>query len=120
MEKKYWKSLKEVQRAEHLQADELPADHQAKSMIDILADDDNSKSSSRRDFLKWCGISFFSATVLSACENPVKKAIPYLNQPEELIPGKASWYASTYLRGNDYCPVLVKNRDGRPIKIEGN
>lgn len=120
MEKKYWKSLNEVQRAEHLQADELPADHQAKSMMDILADDDNSKSSSRRDFLKWCGISFFSATVLSACENPVKKAIPYLNQPEELIPGKASWYASTYLRGNDYCPVLVKNRDGRPIKIEGN
>ncbi|MEE4176868.1 MAG: 4Fe-4S dicluster domain-containing protein [Bacteroides sp.] len=120
MEKKYWKSLHEVQPAGHLQTDDLRAEDQARSMMEILADDKNPQSSSRRDFLKWCGISFVSATVLSACENPVKKAIPYLNQPEELIPGKASYYASTYLHGNEYCPVLVKSRDGRPIKIEGN
>lgn len=70
--------------------------------------------------MKWCGISFVSASVLSACEMPVKKAIPYLNQPETIIPGHASWYASTWVRGNEYCPVLVRSRDGRPIKIEGN
>jgi anaerobic selenocysteine-containing dehydrogenase len=80
----------------------------------------NDKSTSRRDFLKWCGISFFSATVVSACENPVKKAIPYLHQPETLTPGKASWYASSFIDGNRYCSILVKSRDGRPIKIEGN
>jgi len=120
MEKKYWKSLNELQLSEQQQADLLPDEGQERSMVVILADDANNKSSSRRDFLKWCGISFVSATVLSACENPVKKAIPYLNQPEVLIPGKASWYASTYTHGNEYCPVLVKSRDGRPIKIEGN
>jgi len=102
------------------QADPLPDEGNSQSMFEILADKDNQTESSRRDFLKWCGISFVSATVLSACENPVKKAIPYLNQPETLIPGKASWYASTWMHGNEYCPVLVKSRDGRPIKIEGN
>ncbi len=120
MEKKYWKSLNELQITEQQQADLHAEDGQDRSMVEILADEANNKSSSRRDFLKWCGISFVSATVLSACENPVKKAIPYLNQPETLVPGKASYYASTYLNGNEYCPVLVKSRDGRPIKIEGN
>jgi molybdopterin-containing oxidoreductase family iron-sulfur binding subunit len=120
MEKKYWKSLNQLQLSAQQQADLLPDDNQERSMVEILADESNKKASSRRDFLKWCGISFVSATVLSACENPVKKAIPYLNQPETLIPGKASWYASTYAYGNEYCPVLVKSRDGRPIKIEGN
>jgi len=120
MEKKYWKSLNELQLTEQQQADLLAEGSQERSMVEILGDEANNKSSSRRDFLKWCGISFVSATVLSACENPVKKAIPYLNQPETLIPGKASYYASTYVNGNEYCPVLVKSRDGRPIKIEGN
>ncbi len=115
----YWKSLEELQQStspassgEDLTSTPTP--------IEILSNNENDKASSRRDFLKWCGISFFSATVLSACENPVKKAIPYLTQPEELTPGKAAWYATTYQHGNEYCPVVVKNRDGRPIKIEGN
>ena len=120
MEKKYWKSIGEVRPSDSQQADHKEEAGQGPSSIDLLAQKTDTMPASRRDFLKWCGISFVSATVLSACENPVKKAIPYLNQPEELIPGKASWYASTYLNGNEYCPVLVKSRDGRPIKIEGN
>jgi Fe-S-cluster-containing dehydrogenase component/anaerobic selenocysteine-containing dehydrogenase len=120
MKKKYWKSIQETQHPAGQQAATDGQEHQPASMMDVLASESNEKSSSRRDFLKWCGISFVSATVLAACENPVKKAIPYLNQPEVLTPGKASWYASTYIQGNEYCPVLVKSRDGRPIKIEGN
>jgi MoCo/4Fe-4S cofactor protein with predicted Tat translocation signal len=73
----------------------------------------------RRDFLKLVGFSVAAAT-LAACEAPVKKAIPYLNKPEEIEPGIANWYASTYVDGGDYCSVLVKTREGRPIKIEGN
>jgi MoCo/4Fe-4S cofactor protein with predicted Tat translocation signal len=115
MEKKYWQSLDETHPDYKPQQEEKET-----SMIEILANEANDNSSSRRDFLKWCGISFFSATVLSACENPVKKAIPYLNQPETLTPGLASWYASSFADGNRYCSVLVKSRDGRPIKIEGN
>ncbi|MCK4746325.1 MAG: hypothetical protein KAT15_04790, partial [Bacteroidales bacterium] len=43
-----------------------------------------------------------------------------LIKPEEVTPGKASYYASTFFDGTEYCSVLVKVRDGRPIKIEGN
>ncbi len=116
MKKEYWKTLEELEG----KSAQPPQERSSSTPMEILANDQNATSSSRRDFLKWCGISFVSATVLSACENPVKKAIPYLNQPEEVIPGKALWYASTYQQGNEYCPILVKNRDGRPIKIEGN
>jgi anaerobic selenocysteine-containing dehydrogenase len=57
---------------------------------------------------------------VASCEQPVRKAIPFLIQPEEIIPGKAVYYASTYYEGGEYCPIVVKVRDGRPIKIEGN
>ncbi len=77
-------------------------------------------SGSRRDFLKLFGFSVASAAVVSSCEKPVQKAIPYLIKPEEIIPGKANYYASTFFDGTEYCSVLVKVRDGRPIKIEGN
>jgi molybdopterin-containing oxidoreductase family iron-sulfur binding subunit len=77
-------------------------------------------SGSRRDFLKLFGFSVASAAVLSSCEKPVQKAIPYLIKPEETIPGKAAYYASSFYDGSEYCSVLVKVRDGRPIKIEGN
>lgn len=74
---------------------------------------------SRRDFLKMMG--FGVAAVSAACTRmPVKKAIPYLNKPEEIVPGKSYWYASTCSGCSASCGILVKNRDGRPIKIEGN
>ena len=65
------------------------------------------------------GFSVAAAT-LASCETPVQKAIPYLNKPEEVDPSIANFYASTYFTGSDYNAVLVKARDGRPIKLEGN
>ncbi|MBE0637292.1 MAG: Fe-S-cluster-containing hydrogenase [Bacteroidales bacterium] len=118
-EKKYWKSLDESGAIAE-QPTSIKDDHKS-DLLELLSGNHlDKKSASRRDFLKWCGISFASATIVTACENPVKKAIPYIVQPEELIPGKATWYASSYLYGNEYCSILVKTRDGRPIKIEGN
>ena len=73
----------------------------------------------RRDFLKLMGFGVAAAT-LASCETPVRKAIPYLNKPEEVDPTISNFYASTYFTGSDYNAVLVKNRDGRPIKLEGN
>jgi MoCo/4Fe-4S cofactor protein with predicted Tat translocation signal len=73
----------------------------------------------RRDFLKLMGFGVAAAT-LASCEAPVRKAIPYLNKPEEVDPTISNFYASTYFTGSDYNAVLVKNRDGRPIKLEGN
>ncbi|MEK7257521.1 MAG: TAT-variant-translocated molybdopterin oxidoreductase, partial [Bacteroidota bacterium] len=75
---------------------------------------------SRRDFLKYLGFSLGAATVAASCDIPVKKAIPYVVKPDEIVPGVATYYASSFVRGGDYCAVLVKTREGRPIKIEGN
>ncbi|TDN37474.1 4Fe-4S dicluster domain-containing protein [Hymenobacter sp. UV11] len=80
---------------------------------------DDASVAPRRDFLKLMGFSVAAAT-LAACETPVHKAIPYLNKPEEIDPTISNFYASTYFTGSDYNAVLVKNRDGRPIKLEGN
>ena len=81
--------------------------------------DENEGSSSRRDFLKLMGFSVAAAS-LAACEAPVRKAIPYLNKPEEVNPGIPNYYASTYANGGNYCSIVVKTREGRPIKIEPN
>lgn len=74
---------------------------------------------SRRDFLKMMGFGV-AAVSLAACEAPVRKAIPYINKPLDVDPSLPNYYASTYINGGDYCSILVKVREGRPIKIEGN
>jgi MoCo/4Fe-4S cofactor protein with predicted Tat translocation signal len=120
MSKKYWKGLPELNNSEDfLQsknnefAEELP-------MEGLLSSGDaNSKGTSRRDFLKVMGFST-AAVALAACETPVNKSIPYVVKPEEITPGVANFYASTFYDGHDYASVLVKTREGRPIKIEGN
>ncbi|MDB5274771.1 MAG: nrfC [Chitinophagaceae bacterium] len=113
--KVFWKGVEELQNEPEFiknNLNEFPASALAKDGSDDSAPD-------RRDFLKLVGFSVAAAT-LAACEAPVKKAIPYLNKPEEIEPGIANWYASTYTEGGDYCSVLVKTREGRPIKVEGN
>ena len=72
----------------------------------------------RRDFLKYMGFSVAAAT-LASCESPVIKSIPYANKPEEITPGVANWYSSSYYDGNDFANLLVKSREGRPIWLIG-
>lgn len=87
---------------------------------DFLDDaEKNGSATSRRDFLKLLGIST-AAVTLAACEAPVIKTIPYVVKPHEIIPGIPNYYASTYFDGFDFASVLVKTREGRPIKIEPN
>jgi MoCo/4Fe-4S cofactor protein with predicted Tat translocation signal len=74
----------------------------------------------RRDFLKYLGFSTAAAAMAASCKVPVKKAIPFANKPENVIPGVAKYYATTYVQDGDAIPILAKVRDGRPIKIEGN
>ena len=74
---------------------------------------------SRRDFLKMMGFGVAAAS-LAACEAPVRNAIPFVNKPEELEASIPNYYASTYINGGDYCSIVVKTREGRPIKVEGN
>ncbi len=77
-------------------------------------------TTNRRDFLKFLGFGIGAATVAAGCQIPVKKAIPYVVRPDELVPGIANYYASVFIDGGDFVPVLVKTREGRPIKIESN
>lgn len=119
MEKKYYKSIEEhlnQTEANIGSGDFLPE----KSLLEILDEELTQKPASRRNFLKFCGFGFTTAVIASSCENPLQKAIPYLNKPEEITPGLANHYASFFYDGNDYCSILAKVRDGRPIKIEGN
>jgi len=74
---------------------------------------------SRRSFIEMIGFSA-AALAFSSCRAPEQKIIPYLKQPVEFTPGVASWFASTCGGCSAGCGVLVKVRDGRPIKIEGN
>jgi molybdopterin-containing oxidoreductase family iron-sulfur binding subunit len=74
---------------------------------------------SRRDFLKWVGFSTASVT-LAACKGPVIKSIPYIVKPDVITPGIPTYYASTMIDSFDIGSVLVKTREGRPIKIEPN
>lgn len=79
-----------------------------------------SSPTSRRNFLKVLGLGSASAALIASCQRPVEKAIPYFIKPEEITPGKAAYYASSYFNQNEYCSVLVKVRDSRPIKLEPN
>lgn len=118
MEQKYFKSLEEI-KLDTRQKNNLPAGDK-QFILEMQEEVKQITTASRRDFLKVFGFTVASAAIASSCEQPVRKAIPFLVQPEEMIPGKANYYASTFYDGVDYCPVLVKVRDGRPIKIEGN
>ncbi|WP_185856801.1 4Fe-4S dicluster domain-containing protein [Blattabacterium cuenoti] len=77
------------------------------------------EKTSRRDFLKWIGFSTASVT-LAACKGPVIKSIPYVVKPENITPGIPNYYASTMIDSFDIGSILVKTREGRPIKIEPN
>ena len=74
----------------------------------------------RRDFLKYLGFSTAAATLAASCEMPVRHVVPYLNKPENMVPGVADYYATTYTNGGDIVSLIAKVRDGRPIKLEGN
>lgn len=120
--KKYWKSEAELvpdnSIVETLKQNEFPGEIPVDAFLgdrERLA----SGQTSRRDFLKYVGFSTAAAS-LAACEGPVHKSIPYVFQPERIIPGVANYYATTIADGFDFASILVKTREARPIKIEAN
>jgi len=118
--KVYWRGYEELTNDVEFVKDadkefNLPAEYDPSNPGSSL----ENLSNKRRDFLKMLGFGA-AAVSLAACEAPVRKAIPFLNKPEEYDPTIANYYASTYYNEGEYCSVLVKTREGRPIKIEGN
>ena len=120
--KKYWKSELELTNdssiVDNLKnnefVNELPLDAFQSNESGI-----ENSNTNRRDFLKYLGFSTAAAT-LASCEGPVNRSIPYVVQPEQIIPGISNFYATSVSDGFDFANVLVKTREGRPIKIELN
>lgn len=112
----YWKGLEEmnktpefVEKSKNEFAEPLPIE-------ELLEGSGLSAVTPRRDFLKAMGFGL-GAVSLAACNvAPVIKSVPYLIKPEEVTSGIPNYYASSYKGGS----ILVKTREGRPIKIEGN
>ena len=118
--RKYWKSQEQLLETPEFIETQSKEFSEDLPMEQFLGSNDlDATSTSRRDFLKFFGFSVAAAT-LAACEAPVVKSIPYVNKPEDVTPGVANWYASTYYDGTDFGSVLVKQREGRPIHIKGN
>jgi MoCo/4Fe-4S cofactor protein with predicted Tat translocation signal len=107
--KRYWKSLKERDAAFDVfnaREDEFP--------------EGGPRQFRRRDFLKATGFTLGVAFATGCSRAPVQRAIPLLSQPEEVVPGRSLFYASTCAGCSAGCGLLAKVRDGRPIKLEGN
>ena len=119
--KTYWKGVAQLENKEF--ANEIASNEFSEHLPvnDFLREKKTleESSTSRRDFLKFMGFTTAAAT-LAACETPVVKSVPYLIKPDEIIPGVPNFYATTIYDGRDYASVLVKTREGRPIKIEPN
>ncbi len=110
-ENKYWRSLGQLNNSPEYRK-QLLKEHRTEN-----SDDPNKFS--RRNFLSIMGASIALAG-LAGCRRPVEKIVPYVRQPEEIIPGVPEYYATTMPLGNSAYGVVVESHEGRPTKIEGN
>ncbi|MCB0802567.1 MAG: TAT-variant-translocated molybdopterin oxidoreductase [Flavobacteriales bacterium] len=119
--KKYWKGVEELNETPSFQESKNKEFSELIPVEDFLGDANllENSQTTRRDFLKYLGFGVTAAS-LAACETPVNKVIPYVVKTDKTSPGVANYFATSYFDGNDYCDILVKTREGRPIKIEGN
>ena len=119
-DKKHWQSFGERSNSEGFKKE---ADNEFRESLPLEGLDGKGLFDAkhpRRDFLKYLGFSTAAATLAAGCEMPVRHVVPYLNKPENMIPGVADYYATTYTNGGDIISLVAKVRDGRPIKLEGN
>lgn len=120
MEKTYWKGIEEKEQLEGFRDTVAKEFREELPVLGGITEPIATGKTSRRDFLKMLGFSVTAAAVAASCDMPVRKSIPYVWRPEEIVPGIANYYASSMWQGGDYCSLLIKTREGRPIKVEGN
>jgi molybdopterin-containing oxidoreductase family iron-sulfur binding subunit len=75
---------------------------------------------SRRSFLQLAGASLGLAGLTGCTKQPIEQIVPYVRQPEEIVPGRALYFATTHVLGGYGYGVLAESHTGRPTKIEGN
>jgi len=108
----FWRSLEELaQKPEFQEAMHREFPKGASEWVDAV---------SRRGFLKLMGSSLALAGMSACTKQPYEPIVPYVKQPEELVLGRPLFYATAFTLGGYATPLLVTNREFRPIKIEGN
>jgi MoCo/4Fe-4S cofactor protein with predicted Tat translocation signal len=110
--RRMWRSLEELADTEEYRAflhNEFPNDPEKEA-----------GGMQRRDVLKWMAASAALAGLTGCTKMPEQKIVPYVKSPEEIIPGKPLFYATTFVQSGVGTGVLVESHMGRPTKIEGN
>ncbi len=108
----YWRSLEELAGSPDFQEmlhREFPKG--ASEWLDVV---------SRRGFLKLMGASLAMAGMTACTKQPLEPIVPYVRQPEEVVPGRPLFFATAFSLGGYASPILVESHLYRPTKIEGN
>ena len=110
--KEYWRSVEEY-------ADSPEWEDRIKGEFPLEVENWDD-SLSRRNFIKVMGASLALAGLSGCVIQPPEKIVPYVTQPEDVLPGKPLFFATSMPLGGTALGLLVKSYDGRPVKIEGN
>ena len=108
----YWRSLEELAGSEEFR--EMMHREFPKGASEWL------DSVSRRGFLQLMGASMALAGMTACTKQPMEPIVPYVRQPEEVIPGRPLFFASAFTLSGYATPILVESHLYRPTKIEGN
>src|ERR1700743_1626339 len=112
--RRFWKNLDELAETpafHELMKEEFPRQAGAGEWVDAV---------SRRGFLKVMGASLALAGLAGCTKQPDEPIFPYIKQPEDLILGKAMYFATAYPFPTGAIPVLITQDSFRPIKGDGN
>ena len=112
--RKLWRSLDELAGT---------PDYEASLHSEFLSEADEGAHSgniSRRDLLRFAAASAALSSLIGCTKLPTEKIVPYVRAPEEIIPGRPLFYATSMPHGGSAVGLLVESHTGRPTKIEGN
>jgi molybdopterin-containing oxidoreductase family iron-sulfur binding subunit len=113
-----WRSLEELSGSaefEELLAREFP-----RQAAILERESDGPGGVDRRRFLQLSGASMALAGLTACTRQPLEKIVPYVRQPEEIVPGRPLFFATTMPFAGVAIPLLAESHMGRPTKVEGN
>lgn len=116
---KYWKGVEELEQTQEFVSSNANEFSEGLPLDRVFSNDDSTRAN-RRDFLKYFGFGLGAVTLAACNKTPIKKAIPYVEKPDNVTPGVPLYYASSSVSNLEGFPILVKVREGRPIKFEPN
>jgi MoCo/4Fe-4S cofactor protein with predicted Tat translocation signal len=108
----YWRSLGELSDSEQFR------DYLHREFPEQASQWNDPKG--RREFLKLMSASLALAGVSACTKQPAEKIIPYVRQPENMVPGRPLFFATAVPFAGIAAPVLVESHEGHPTKVEGN